>query len=85
MILFRAKGGRAGLAEAKRRGRAAQHRYRNVNGQPVHFEFIGVLDLLEIGAECEKDEIWWRLVHRVKPMERRDQILPRESQLNVGR
>ena len=83
MIVFRAKGGRAALAEAKRRGRGAQHRYKNGYGDPVYFELVGVLDLLELGIECEKDEVWYRLVERVKPMERRTRILPQEKNLSA--
>jgi hypothetical protein len=83
MIVFRAAGARAALAEAKRRGRAAQYRIKNTSGNPVHFEFVGVLDLLELGMECEKDEVWYDIVRRVRPMERKAQLLPAEKRLNA--
>jgi hypothetical protein len=37
------------LSLAKARGRASQFHYRNSDGNPVHFEFVGVLDLLHLG------------------------------------
>lgn len=85
MIVFWAKSARSALAEAKRRGRAAQHRYRNDEGNPVHFEFVGVMDLLELGVECDSDEVWYDIVERVKPMERKAQLLPPEKMLNAIR
>ena len=85
MIVFRARGPRAALLEAKRRGKDAQHSWKNNWGEPVHFEFVGILDLLELGPECEKDEVWYEIVERVRPMERRRKLLPSEKSLNALR
>ena len=85
MIVFQAKSPAAALVEAKKRGRAAEFSYRNDFGDPVHFEFVGVLDLLELGIECGEDEVWYDIVERVKPMERRRKILPSEKSLGIGR
>ena len=85
MIVFRAATPRLALAQAKRSGRAAQYSWKNKAGDPVHFEFVGILDLLELGIECEKDEVWYNIVRRVKPMERKRFILPREKDLNAIR
>ena len=35
---------------AKRKGRVSQTHYKNSDGNPVHFEFIGVMDLLCLRA-----------------------------------
>jgi hypothetical protein len=51
----------------------------------VHFEFVGVLDLLELGVECDADEVWYDIVERVRPMERRHAILPKENDLSALR
>ena len=75
----------AALREAKRRGRAAQHRYKNSDGNPVHFEFIGVLELLRLDPACESDEVWYDITDRVRPMERRPSIVPPESRLSAIR
>ena len=83
MLVLRARGAKAALAEAKRRGKAGQHTYKNSDGNSVHFEFVGVLDLLELGISCEKDEVWYDIVQRVRPMERKDLVLPPEKELNA--
>jgi hypothetical protein len=76
---------RAALREAKRHGRAAQHRYKNSNGDPVYFEFIGVLELLRLDPACELNEVWYKITTRVRPMEHRRSIIPPESQLSAIR
>ena len=85
IIVFRAASPRSALVEAKRRGKAAQHRYKNNLGDPVYFEFVGILDLLELGAECEADEMWYGLVEKLRPMERKHTILPKEKDLTAIR
>lgn len=85
IVTFSAKNGPAALREAKRRGRAAQHRYKNNDGNPVHFEFVGVLELLRLDPACEMDEVWYDIKELVRPMERRTSILPAESQLSAIR
>jgi hypothetical protein len=83
IITFESPDARKALSEAKRRGRAAQHTYKNSDGNPVHFEFIGVMELLHLGIECEADEVWYDIYERVRPMERRKSLLPAESNLNA--
>ena len=85
IITFPATHGQAALREAKRRGRTAQHRYKNNEGNPVHFEFVGVLELLRLDPACECDEVWYDITDRVRPMERRASIIPAERQLSAIR
>lgn len=75
IINFRSRDDASALVEAKKRGRSACFRYRNSDGNPVHFEFVGVLDLLDLGAECSPDEVWYDIVQLIKPMERRKELL----------
>ncbi len=63
----------------------AQLKYKNSDGNAVHFEFVGVMDLLELGLECEPDEVWYDIRDRLLPMERRDRLLPPEHKLNAMR
>ena len=84
IITFPATHGQAALREAKRRGHAAQHRYQNNAGNPVYFEFVGVLELLGLDA-CDCDEVWHDITDRVRPMERRATIIPPESRLSAIR
>jgi len=85
IILVSAKSGRGALAAAKRRGRSSEHSYSNDSGGTVHFEFVGVLDLLHLGVECEDDEVWYGISQRKLPKERASKILPRESSLSAIR
>jgi hypothetical protein len=83
IITINASSARDALAKAKRRGLKSQHKYKNDDGNPVHFEFIGVVELLHLGAECAADEVWYDITQRLQPSERRRDFIPRESQLNA--
>ena len=83
LILLTAANGKAALRAAKQRGRAAQHKYQNGDGGRVQFEFVGVLDLLHLGAECDPDDVYYQLCRLTEPMERRERLLPPESQLQA--
>ena len=85
IITFSATDGRAALREAKQRGRVAQFRYKNSDGNAVHFEFVGVLELLRLDPGCNADEVWYDITDRVRPMERRASIIPPERQLSAIR
>lgn len=85
IITFSATHGQAALREAKRRGRAVQHRYQNSDGHPVYFEFVGVLELLRLDPACEPDEVWYDITERVRPLERQASIIPPESRRSAIR
>jgi hypothetical protein len=85
IITFLAAHARAALAEAKRRGKSACHRYRNSDGCLVHFEFIGVMELLCLDPACEPEEVWYQITERVRPMEQRKRLIPDERRLNAIR
>lgn len=85
IINFSATDARAALKEAKRRGRAAQHSYRNNHGNPVYFQFLGVMELLCLGVECDDDEVWYDILERVTPKERSRKFIPPESKLHAIR
>lgn len=84
-VLIDARSAGAALATARRKGRRAEHHYDNAFGATVYFEFIGVMELLALGAECEPDEVWYELVYRHSPLERRDAFIPAEHELNAIR
>ena len=85
LILLQAPRAREALHEAKRQARRSQHRYRNSDNSPVLFQFVGVMDLLHLGVECEPNEVWYSIGERMRPMERRQEILPKESELQALR
>lgn len=83
IVTFHARTGRAALAAAKRKGKQAEHDYENDAGNRVYFEFVGIVDLLELGTECATDEVWYDIKERLLPMERRDKLIPPEDQLSA--
>lgn len=85
IITFTATHARAALAEAKRRGKASRHAYKNTRGDRVVFELVGVMELLCLDPACDADEVWFRIVERITPMERRKALIPPERQLNAIR
>lgn len=85
IVAFAATDGRAALRAAKQRGRAAQHHYKNNDGNPVYFEFVGVLELLRLDPACDAGEVWYDITQRVRPMERRASLIPPESRLSAIR
>jgi len=85
IILVEARSASSALAKVKRKGKRAEFDYTNTDGNPVYFEFIGVMDLLHLGVECEADEVWYDIRKRMSPMERRDVFIPPEHELNAIR
>ncbi len=83
IIVLTAASAHIALTAAKRRGKAAMVSYKNSDNNPVHFEFIGVLDLLRLGVECETDEVWYDILTLKSPKERTKSILPPERKLNA--
>lgn len=81
IVLIQAKSARAALSAAKRRGKESEFRCLNDEGNPVYFEFVGIMDLLELGIECREDEVWYDIVERLSPMERRSRLIPPDSML----
>ena len=81
IINFAAGNAKAALAVAKRYGKAARFKYMNDSSEEVHFEFVGVLELLELGIECQPEEVWYDVRKMLTPMERRAVILPAEHEL----
>jgi hypothetical protein len=84
IVTYRAASPRTAVAKAKSIGRAGQFRYRAVQGH-VRFQFVGILQLMELGVESEPHDVWWELSRRVRPMERRGRLLPPERDLWVFR
>jgi len=53
------------------------------NDIEVFFEFIGVMELIELGTFLDEDEVWYHFIEKLRPMENKDKILPSESQLDA--
>ena len=83
IILFDEGSDRKALGYAKIKGRRAENTYRNLRGDRVAFEFIGVRDLIQLGLECDPDEVWYDIKEMISPMERRSQLIPSDQRLLV--
>jgi len=81
IIVFDAKSDDQAVAVASKRGAAAEHDYLNVANGHVYFEFIGIRDMIQLGWECEKDEVWYDIHERLAPMERRRSLIPSPERL----
>jgi len=81
IILFKEASDRRALGYAKSKGRRAENAYRNIDGNPVAFEFVGVRDMIQLGLECDQDEVWYDIKEMVGPMERRSELIPPDHRL----
>jgi hypothetical protein len=81
IINFRARSPREALRSAKLRGRRGEHSYKNTDGQKVSFEFIGVLDLMSLGIECDAETVWYDVRTRSLPKKRQAGTVPSDSEL----
>jgi hypothetical protein len=85
IVVFQAKNAHIALKMSQRRGKHAEYSYSNDDGNTVYFEFIGIMDLLELGIECDDDEVWYDIRERMLPMESREKLIPPAAELNAIR
>ena len=83
IVVFRANTAREALKKAKERGKEEEFSYLNDENNKVHFEFIGVVDLLHLGGECREDEVWYQVKEYSEPKERRQKLIPQEKHLSA--
>lgn len=83
IILLDAASGKDALRMAKLAGKNEEHSYKNDEGNPVYFEFVGVKDLLDLGPECRENEVWYEIKSYLNPMERKSKLLIPEKELSA--
>jgi len=83
IVVFQTSSAKRALRQAKRRGRESQSQYRSGEGEKVRIEFVGVMALLHLGIECDEDEVWYEIRDRLMPMERREKLIPKETELDA--
>ena len=81
MVTFQSRNVKHALSRAKKIAQATTYDFENANGDRVFFEFVGVVDLLHLGAECQPGEVWYDIVDRLRPMERRAKLIRSDSEL----
>ena len=80
IILLETRSAKEALALAKRKGRAAQATPKS-SGSNFYIEFVGVLDLLHLGIECEEGEVWYEIKEIVDPIKRRAKLIRSDREL----
>lgn len=82
IILLMAETPKLALKLVNEKGKEEEFSY-NDNGIRVFFEFIGVLELIELAALTDPDEVWSILIEKIKPMENKNKIIPKEDKLKA--
>ena len=82
IILFETNAAIKALSMAENRGRDEEFSYID-DGVEIRFEFIGIIELVELGQSLDSDEVWWRLYEKMEPMERRDKLIPNKLELSA--
>lgn len=91
IITFEARGPRHALQVARSNGRKAQFemsspfwkncsisRYVKQTDGDIFFEFVGVMDLVELSTICESNEVWYEFHCRRAPV---DKLIPTDDHL----
>jgi hypothetical protein len=82
IVVYKAKDPKSALKWAKEYGKSEEYVEGKSNGQ-VCFEFVGVLELKDISLNFNEGEVWSEIKEMIEPFERRDQIIPKESELDA--
>lgn len=69
--------------QALRYGASKQESFLNEDGVEVRLEFVGVMDLMHLGAEADENEVWYEVKRMRAPLERKSRLIPRKSDLGV--
>jgi hypothetical protein len=80
IILFEENDSEVAYNKALERGREEETSYED-NGAEVFFEFIGIMEFIELGDSLEEDEVWWRMTEKLEPMENRNKLIPDKNDL----
>jgi hypothetical protein len=80
IVVFSAASAKAALGVARRKGNAGQFRYLNSDQNPVHFEFVGVMDLICLMTSA-RDEVWYDIRHHLRPKERKRHFIRSDAVL----
>ncbi len=83
IVLIKSDSAKSALNKVKRSAKRKEFSYRNNDGNMVFYEFIGVIDLMQLGIECEKNEVWYEIKTKLKPMENKKKLIPEEHKLSA--
>lgn len=81
IVNFDARSPSEALRKAKRLGKTSELDYDNSDGNRVFFEFVGVSDMIKFTSVTSPAEVWYDIVQRHTPMERRTRLIPADKSL----
>jgi hypothetical protein len=83
IVLIKSDCAKSALDKIKSIAKNKEYSYLNNDGNTVFYEFIGVIDLIQLGIECEKNEVWYEIKTKLKPMENKKRLIPDEHELSA--
>jgi len=83
IIHTKAIGPEEALENFKKYAKSEEHKYKNNEGNWVFFEFVGVMDMMHLGTEATKEEVWYEIKEYLTPKERRKKLIPEEKNLHA--
>jgi hypothetical protein len=92
VFVIKARNAREALKKAQRIGKGNESvwkAFHDVGGMhpcyDVHWEFVGIEELIELGPEFAENEVWCQTVRKWEPMERKAKLIPAETALSAIR
>jgi hypothetical protein len=79
IVTFTARSPREAVVRAKRKGRDGEAGYDSGH----RLRFVGILQLMALGIECDEGEVWWELRRRRLSKKSVKGLLPSEKSLWV--
>jgi hypothetical protein len=83
IVLIKADCAKSAISKIKYSAKNKEFSYLNNDENMVYYEFIGVIDLIQLGMECEKNEVWYEIKTKLKPMENKKKFIPEEQELSA--
>lgn len=83
IVLIKTDCAKSALNKVKYSAKNKEFSYLNNDGNTVFYEFIGVIDLIQLGIECEKNEVWYEIKTKLKPLENKKKFIPEEQDLSA--
>jgi Domain of unknown function (DUF4288) len=66
IVVFEARGAKDAVRRAKQRGKRAEQKYRNADGQTFRVTFVGLIDVIEL-SESDPDEVYYSMRRTSSP------------------
>jgi hypothetical protein len=66
---------------ALKRGKSGEFEVKGLGGRKIYQEFVGILALKHLGAECEPGEVWYEFRRLLLPKERASRLIPPKAKL----